>query len=237
MREISMRSVARWLWDWTKTIAFALVIWFTFSTFILQAFRIPSSSMESTLLIGDVLYVNKMLYGAEVPLIGKRLPAIREPKREEVVVFDSVEEEGLKVVKRLIGVGGDTLAMKDGILIRNGSPVDEPWVDPPNRHQPADPSSSAKMRQWQTKFLAGADSASYQPDPDNWGPIAVPLGSYFMMGDNRRESYDSRFWGFLPRANVRGKPVIVYFSWDKDTYKPLPFLTNIRWRRLFTMPH
>ena len=111
-----MRAVARWLWDWAKTIAVALVIWFTFSTFILQAFRIPSSSMEGTLLIGDVLYVNKMLYGATVPLVGKRLPAFREPRREEVVVFDSVEEEGLKVVKRLIGVAGDTLAMKDGVL-------------------------------------------------------------------------------------------------------------------------
>ena len=138
-----MRSLARWLWDWAKTIVVALVIWFTFSTFILQAFRIPSSSMEGTLLIGDVLYVNKMLYGATIPLVGTRLPAIREPRREEVVVFDSVEEEGLKVVKRLIGVGGDTLAMKDGILARNGNPVEEPWVLAGNRHASTDEAGAA----------------------------------------------------------------------------------------------
>ena len=120
-----MRAFARWIWDWAKTITIALAIWFAFSTFILQAFRIPSSSMEGTLLIGDVLYVNKMLYGAEVPLIRKRLPAIREPRRGDILVFDSVEEAGLKVVKRLIGVPGDTIAMKNGTLERNGKSIDE----------------------------------------------------------------------------------------------------------------
>lgn len=232
-----MRALARWLWDWTRTITIALVIWFTFSTFLLQAFRIPSSSMEGTLLIGDVLYVNKLLYGAEVPLIGKRLPAIREPRRGDIVVFDSVEEPGLKVVKRLIGVPGDTIAMRNGILERNGAPVEEPWVLPGNRHMEADPSGVAKMRLWQAPRLLGGNPSSYAPDPDNWGPLVVPRDSLFMMGDNRRESYDSRFWGFLPRANVRGRPVVVYFSFDAQTYKPLPFLTNIRWGRLFTLPH
>jgi signal peptidase I len=231
-----MRSLGRWLWDWTKTIVVALIIWFTFSTFILQAFRIPSSSMEGTLLIGDVLYVNKMLYGATIPLVGRRLPAIREPRREDLVVFDSVEEEGLKVVKRLIGVAGDTLAMTNGTLIRNGRPIEEPWVLPPNRHAVTDPSGAAKMKAWQTPRLVGRGQADYQPDPDNWGPILVPRDSFFMMGDNRRESYDSRFWGFLPRANVRGRPEIIYYSFDVNTYKPLPLLTNIRWTRLFTIP-
>lgn len=231
-----MRALAGWIWDWTKTITIALVIWFAFSTFILQAFRIPSSSMEGTLLIGDVLYVNKMLYGAEVPLLGKRLPAIREPRRGDILVFDSVEEAGLKVVKRLIGVAGDTIAMHNGVLERNGTAVDEPWVLPGNRHMETDLAGAAKMRQWQTPRLRRADRGAYSPDPDNWGPLVVPPDSLFMMGDNRRESYDSRFWGFLPRANVRGRPLVVYFSFDADTYKPLPFLTNIRWRRLFTAP-
>ncbi len=231
-----MRSLARWLWDWTKTIVVALVIWFVFSTFILQAFRIPSSSMEGTLLIGDVLYVNKMLYGATVPLIGKRLPAFREPRREEVVVFDSVEEEGLKVVKRLVGLSGDTLAMKEGTLIRNGRAVDEPWVLTGNRHSSTDEAGVAKMAGWQSRRLIGGDVENYRPDPDNWGPFVVPPDSFFVMGDNRRESYDSRYWGFLPRKNVRGKPVVIYFSYDPNTYKPLPIITNIRWRRLFTLP-
>ena len=232
-----MRRLTRWLWDWTKTIAVALVVWFVFSTFILQAFHIPSSSMENTLLIGDVLYVNKMLYGAEIPLVGKRLPAFREPARGDLLVFDSVEQEGLKVVKRLIGMPGDTIAMAAGVLQRNGRPVDEPWVLSENRLAETDAAGQAKMASWQRPFLVGRDSAGYAPDPTNWGPLAVPAGSYFMMGDNRRESWDSRYWGFLPRKNVRGSPMFIYFSWDGNTYKPLPFLTNIRWARLFTAPH
>jgi signal peptidase I len=230
-----MRSIARWLWDWTKTIAGALVIWFTFSTFVLQAFWIPSSSMEKTLLIGDVLYVNKLLYGAEIPVVKKHLPAIREPRRGDILVFDSVEEPGLKVVKRLIGVPGDTLAMREGVILRNGQSIDEPWVLPENRHMSADVAGNAKMRSWQTRYLTGADPSRYAPDPDNWGPLVVPPDSFFMMGDNRRESYDSRFWGFLPRQNVRGRPLFIYYSYDADTYKPIPQISNIRWSRLFTV--
>jgi signal peptidase I len=230
-----MKRLGRWFWGWTKSIAVALVVWFSFTTFILQAFWIPSSSMESTLLIGDVLYVNKMLYGAEVPVIGKHLPAFREPVRDEVVVFDSIEKEGLKVVKRLIGLPGDTISMLDGTLRRNGRPIDEPWVSAENRHANTDQAGLEQMRNWQVRRITG-DSATYRPKPDTWGPIVVPPDSFFMMGDNRRESYDSRFWGFLPRKNIRGKPLIIYFSYDKETYKPLPYLTNIRWRRLFKLP-
>jgi len=122
------RGAGSWLWEWTKSIGVALVVWFFLRTFLLEAFRIPSGSMENTLLVGDFLFVNKLLYGAEVPLTGKKLPAVREPRRNEILVFDSVEEPGLKVVKRLIGVPGDTLAMENGILIRNGQRIDEPYA-------------------------------------------------------------------------------------------------------------
>src|SRR5678816_605688 len=115
-----------WLWEWVKSISVALVVWFFLRTFLVEAFRIPSGSMENTLLVGDFLFVNKLLYGAEVPLVHKRLPPVREPRRGEILVFDSVEEEGLKVVKRLIGVPGDTLEMRESILYRNGKRVDEP---------------------------------------------------------------------------------------------------------------
>jgi len=108
-------------------------------------------------------------------------------------------------------------------------------VLPENRHMPGDPAGNAKMRAWQTGRLVGSDTARYAPNPDNWGPLVVPRDSFFMMGDNRRESYDSRFWGFLPRANVRGRPLLIYYSYDADTYKPLPQLSNIRWSRLFTL--
>lgn len=232
-----MKAFGRWLLDWAKSIGVALVVWFFLRTFLVEAFRIPSGSMENTLLIGDFLFVNKLLYGAEVPLIHKRLPAIREPHRGDILVFDSVEEEGLKVVKRLIGVPGDTLAMVSGRLIRNARPVDEPWAIRSDPNANADALQREHMRAWQSPHLvAGVDRDSYRPDLNNWGPIVVPSDSFFMMGDNRDGSYDGRYWGFLPRANVRGRPLIVYYSFDGNTYRPLPFFTNIRWARIFTMP-
>ena len=232
-----MKSLARWLWDWVKSIGVALVVWFFLRTFLVEAFRIPSGSMENTLLVGDFLFVNKLLYGAEIPLIHKRLPPVREPIRGEILVFDSVEQEGLKVVKRLIGVPGDTLSMENAQLYRNGARIDEPWVIRTDSTANADPAGRAQMRGWQIKAYVGRQPDSYAPDLNNWGPIVVPRDSFFMMGDNRDGSYDGRYWGFLPRANVRGRPLIVYFSFNPDTYKPLPFLTNVRWRRLFALPH
>lgn len=232
-----MKAFVRWLWDWTKSIVVALVVWFFLRTFLVEAFRIPSGSMENTLLVGDFLFVNKLLYGAEVPLIHARLPAIREPRRGDILVFDSVEEEGLKVVKRLIGVPGDTLAMKDGELFRDGRAVNEPWVIRTDPGANADPLQREQMRRWQLPHLVGSvNRESYQPDLNNWGPIVVPADSFFMMGDNRDGSYDGRYWGFLPRLNVRGRPLLVYYSFDGNTYKPMPYFTNIRWRRIFTMP-
>jgi signal peptidase I len=230
------RSAFIWMWEWTKSIVVALVVWFFLRTFLVEAFRIPSGSMENTLLIGDFLFVNKALYGAEVPLIHKRLPAVREPERNDILVFDSVEEEGLKVVKRLIGMPGDTLAMEAGQLFRNGQRVNEPYVLHSDPHRAEDPVQRAKMREWQVPHLAQRDTAAYQPDLQDWGPIVVPADSFFMMGDNRDSSYDGRYWGFLPRANVRGRPLVVYFSYDQNSWKSLPFLTAVRWGRIFTQP-
>ncbi len=229
-------SAARWLWEWTKSISVALVIWFLLRTFLVEAFRIPSGSMENTLLIGDFLFVNKAVYGAEVPLIGKTLPAFREPVRGDVLVFDSVEQPGLKVVKRLVGVPGDTLSMERGQLYRDGKAVDEPYVVHANPTKSEDPVYRSKMRQWQASHLAGRDATGYDPDLEDWGPIVVPADSFFMMGDNRDNSYDGRYWGFLPRTNVRGTPLVIYYSFDAESWKPLPWLSAIRWGRFFTRP-
>ena len=233
---VQQRTFGAWLLDWAKSIAIALVVWMVLRTFLIEAFRIPSGSMENTLLVGDFLFVNKALYGAEVPFTGARLPAVREPRRGDILVFDSVEEEGMKVVKRLIGMPGDTLSMVEGDLIRNGEKVDEPYAIRSDPNKSEEPIQRAKMRQWQVKHLVGRDAATYQPDLHDWGPIVVPPDSFFMMGDNRDSSYDGRYWGFLPRLNVRGKPLVVYFSYDKNSYKPLPFLSAIRWGRLLTTP-
>lgn len=236
MPKTTKTGFVHWAWEWVKSIAFALVVWLFLRTFLVEAFRIPSGSMENTLLVGDFLFVNKLLYGAEVPVLHKRLPAVREPRRGDVVIFDSVEEADLKVVKRLVGVPGDTLAMESGQLIRNGQPVDEPWARHGNPGAYADAFYRAKMRRWQVKHFVGADSASYHPDLQDWGPIEVPPGHFFMMGDNRDDSYDGRYWGFLPRENVRGRPLVVYFSFDPSSWKPLPFFSAVRWGRLFTVP-
>lgn len=235
MTKQSRGGFAAWLWEWTKSIAIALVVWFFLRTFLVEAFRIPSGSMERTLLVGDFLFVTKFLYGAEVPLINKRLPKVRDPRLDDVVVFDSVEED-LKVVKRLVGMPGDTIGMERGVLVRNGQAVDEPWAQHVNPSATADPFQRERMRRWQIPYLVNRDSGTYYPDLQDWGPIVVPEGYYFMMGDNRDDSYDGRYWGFLPKENVRGRPWFVYFSYDANSYKPLPFFTAVRWGRIFDRP-
>lgn len=223
------------LWEWIKSIAIALLVWLVLRTFLIQAFRIPSGSMENTLLIGDFLFVNKALYGAEIPLVHKRLPAFREPERNDILVFDGVESD-MEIVKRMVGMPGDTLAMEGGQLIRNGERLVEPYAVHATPMPMAGPEQRFQMRQWQVKHLVGRDTASYNPDLQDWGPIVVPANSYFMMGDSRDNSHDSRMWGFLPRQNVRGRPMFIYYSYDATNWKPLPFLTAIRWGRTLSRP-
>ena len=228
------KSFGRWAWEWVKSIAVALVIWLVLRTLLIEAFRIPSSSMEKTLLVGDFLFVNKALYGAEVPLMHAHLPAIREPHRLDIVVFDSKTQEGVKVVKRLIGMPGDTLEMKQAVLYRNGDPQRESYIQ--HIDSLGDP-VDAEMRQWQVAYLLPeVDREAYHPSRDNWGPLVVPPGQYFVMGDNRDNSYDSRYWGFVDRRVIRGRPLFVYYSFDHESWHALPFLTAIRWGRLGTMP-
>jgi len=224
------RSVRRQTWEWIKSLAIALVIWFVLRTLLVEAFRIPSSSMERTLLVGDFLFVNKALYGAEIPLIHTHLPAFREPRLGDIVVFDSQTEDGVKVVKRLVGMPGDTLQMKKAILYRNGVAQKEPYVEHVDSlEDPSDP----MMREWQVKHLLPSVSRdTYQPTRDNWGPVVVAPDSFFVMGDNRDNSYDSRYWGFVPRSVVRGRPLFIYYSFDHDSWRALPFLTAIRWSRI-----
>ena len=228
-------SLGRWFLEWIKSIAVALVVWQVLRIFLVEAFRIPSGSMQNTLLVGDFLFVNKFLYGAEVPFIGKHLPAVREPVRGDIIVFDSVEED-LKVVKRLVGIPGDTLQMRDGVLFRNSERVSEPYAVNSDPDRSEDPLMRARMRDWQVRHYAGAVPADYVPDLHDWGPVVVPAESLFVMGDNRDGSYDGRYWGFLPRANVRGRPLLVYFSYDAESWESFPFLTEVRWKRLFHAP-
>jgi signal peptidase I len=222
-------------WEWVKSLAIALVIWFVLRTLLIEAFRIPSSSMERTLLVGDFLFVNKALYGAELPLIHTHLPAIRDPRLGDIVVFDSKTEPGVKVVKRLVGMPGDTLQMKGAVLWRDGVAQHESYVE---HVDSLTDTSAPEMRDWQVNhLLPGVNRATYRPTRDNWGPLTVPPGQYFVMGDNRDNSYDSRYWGFIDRKVIRGRPLFVYYSFDHDSWRALPFITAIRWGRIGHQPH
>ncbi len=224
------------LLEWVKAAAWALGIWLVLSTFLVQAYFIPSPSMETTLLVGDVLFVNKFLFGAKLPFIDANLPAVREPRHGDIVVFMSPIEDSI-LVKRLIGVGGDTLEMRHGALYRNGQSMQEPYAQQlsPDNTLVGDPRTRQEMLVLQKGHYIGSDP-NYLPDVHDWGPIVVPRDSLWMMGDNRDMSKDSRFWGFVPRKNVRGTPIIIYYSWDAGSYRPLPFFTATRWGRIFHIP-
>ncbi|MEP6591123.1 MAG: signal peptidase I [Gemmatimonadota bacterium] len=228
-------STGKKMLEWVRAVAWALGIWLVLSTFLVQAYFIPSPSMENTLLVGDVLFVNKFLFGAKVPLLDAHLPAVREPRHGDIVVFISPIEDST-LVKRLIGLPGDTLEMRTGVLYRNGRALEEPYaqsLEPENR---LDPVTRSEMRTLHLPHYIGADAAGYLPDVHDWGPLLVPRDSLWMMGDNRDHSRDSRFWGFVPRKNVRGTPIIIYYSWDAGSYRPFPFFTATRWSRLLHIP-
>jgi signal peptidase I len=217
--------------EWTKSIAVAFVLLVIIKTFIFQMFTITSGSMEGTLLVGDFLAVSKSAYGATVPGVDVQFPGYSEPERGDVVVFRG-HHEPIDLVKRLVGMPGDTLEMRRGILYVNGEAQEEPYV----RHTVPDGDTSHAWMRWQRDHLVGqvAENArTYFPTRDNWGPIAVPENRYFVMGDNRDESLDSRYWGFVPPESIKGKAVFLYFSYDR-TSAGFPVLGSIRWDRLGT---
>jgi signal peptidase I len=223
-------STGRWMWEWVKAISTAVLLFLVIRTFVVEAFKIPTGSMERTLLVGDFLLVNKAVYGAEVPVTHTRLPAFADPGRGDVVVFLPPHDPDKNYVKRLVGLPGDTLEMRDKVLYLNGAPQREPYV----RHidpltDPGDP----QMR-WQIPHLLEEPTTrrSYRPTRDNWGPIVVPEGKYFALGDNRDNSEDSRYWGFLEKSSIKGRPILVYYSFEKDFNHPLSWLTGVRWARI-----
>jgi signal peptidase I len=218
-------------WQWAQSFIIAVVLFFIMRAFVVEAFKIPSGSMESTLRSGDFLLVNKMLYGAEVPFTGKHLPRVREPQRGDVVVFRYPGDPRVDYVKRLVGLPGDTLAMHDGRLWVNGVPRTEQYAI----HIDRDDDPVYADFEWQREYFAGGAEAArlYRPTRNNWGPLVVPGGNYFMLGDNRDNSSDSRYWGFVPDSLLRGRPMLVYYSYAPDSSQHFPWLTGIRWRRIF----
>jgi signal peptidase I len=215
--------------EWTKSILIALALFLFLRTFIVQTFVITSGSMEDTLLVGDMLVVNRAGIGSRIPGTAIRIPGYSEPRLNDVIVFDPPHEETLKLIKRLVGMPGDTLEMRNRALYRNGGLVDEPYVV----HSAA-PDETHPWMEWQKSYLAASvDPRTYSPTRDTWGPIVLPEDRYFMLGDNRESSLDSRYWGILEGWRLEGRAVFTYFSYNKGSYRPFPWIREIRWRRIF----
>jgi signal peptidase I len=225
-------------WENAKSILGTIAIFLLLRTFLIEAYRIPSGSMVPTLLVGDWLFVNKLRYGPHVPFTNWNLPGYADPQRGEVAVFvsptqfDQPHDPHPTLVKRVQGVGGDTLYMRAGMLFLNGEARPLPF----RTDTVSDPNMMDPLFIWQKQIEVHGSrfgEPPEQPTHDNWGPLLIPPGFYFMMGDARYDSKDSRFWGIVPRKNFRGRPLFVYYSYNADdSDRPLPFLTDIRWRRI-----
>jgi signal peptidase I len=171
----------------------ALIITFFILTFVVQAFKIPSGSMIPTLKAGDRIFVNKFLYSARVPLINFRLPIldIKQPKRGDIIVFVSPEDPKKDFVKRLIALGGETVEIRGGRILINGKMIDGP--------------SSMSPVYYQNAGDYGVETRA----------VTVPPDSYFVLGDNSANSRDSRYWGFVPKKNLVGKAVLIYWPLNR----------------------
>jgi signal peptidase I len=193
--------------EYAEAIVIAVLIALFIRTFIVQAFKIPSGSMIPTLLVGDHLFVNKFIYGVRVPFRGNLLIPVKEPERFDVIVFRYPGDRSIDYIKRVVGLPGDSVEMKNRQLLINGAAVDDEHA----------------------YYGTGLGSL----DQDSFGPRKVPEGKYFVMGDNRHNSSDSRVWGFVDQSDILGKAMIIYWSWNSQ-YDLLSWqrFSSIRWQRL-----
>lgn len=199
-KPVPEKSVIR---QYAEAFIIAIVLALVIRTFVVQAFKIPSGSMEQTLLVGDHILVNKFLYGAELPFTDYHLPGLQTPQRGDIIVFKFPQDEGRDFIKRAIGLPGEKVEVRGKQVYIDTRPLSEPYV-------------IHKDRTIQESPLSPRDS---------FGPQVVPPGQLFMMGDNRDYSMDSRFWGFLDMKKIKGKAFIIYWSWDRDRFRP-------RWGRI-----
>jgi signal peptidase I len=235
--------------EFLASLAAVLVTGLFIITFIVQAFEIPSSSMENTLLIGDHVFVNREQFAPRTHWLGPILP-YRQIRHGDIVVFLSPAEPGLYVVKRIIGIPGDRIHLRDGVVYRNGEKLNEPYVI----HQ----GGELSYNPYRDNFPAVAPSefnnvtaewALALPQHIQGDDVVIPPNSYFGMGDNRDVSLDSRYWGFIPQENVIGRPMFIYWSFEtppgqyleREVGQRVGFLAHVvihffdetRWRRTF----
>jgi signal peptidase I len=222
------KSVLR---EYFESIVIAVILALFVRTWVVQAFKIPTGSMENNLLIGDHLLVNKFVFGPAPLAIGRAVLPVRAPRRGDIVVFKYPDEPDRDFIKRIIGLPGETVELRNKKVYINGQPIDEPYV-----HFLSPPSSDYQ------------EVTSYDVR-ERYGPVTVPPNQYFVMGDNRDNSQDSRYWGFLPRGYIKGRAALIYWSYESGredyidegwgaTIKRLAsvvahFFTKTRWERLF----
>lgn len=189
--------------EYAESLITALILALIIRAFVIQAFKIPSGSMIPTLLIGDHILVTKFIYGTKIPFTDKKIFVFKEPEKGNVVVFKFPKDPSRDFIKRVIGIGGDVIEGRDKMIYVNGNPQKEKYVQyTDNDLRPI----SMDVR-------------------DNFGPIYIPKGKFFVMGDNRDQSFDSRYWGLVDLRDVKGKALIIYWTWDKE--KHLPRLSRI----------
>jgi len=240
MVTVEKRKASETVWDNFKQILFAVILALLIKTSIVEAYKIPSQSMENTLLVGDFLLANKFIYGARVPLVNWRFPSITEPEPGDVVIFIFPGDGVTKYIKRCVAVGGDTVLVKDKELYINGEIFPD---DNFTKYIDTTPKGDQLI---QPRRPGGLDSR------DNFGPYIVPKDCFFMMGDSRDNSYDSRYWGAVHRDLVLGEAMVIHWSWEEDQhpspdvsvadplsvprlflYNTVHFFQKVRWSRLF----
>ena len=199
-KEMKKKSIFR---EYAEAIIVALLLALLIRTFVVQAFKIPSGSMEPTLMIGDHILVNKFIYGIKIPFTSIRFLPLYKPQRGDVVVFIYPLDSSKDFIKMVVAVEGDTVKIVNKKLFINGSEAADPYAV--YKEDMVFPTEIQKR--------------------DNFGPLTVPQGSIFVLGDNRDRSLDSRFWGFVPQEDLRGKAFIIYWSWNSQE-------TNVRWNRI-----
>ncbi len=210
--------------EYFESIVIAVILALFIRTFVVQAFKIPTGSMENNLLIGDHLLVNKFVFGPTATRLERMLLPVRDVRRGDVIVFKYPEDPERDFIKRVIGLPGETIELRHKRIFIDGKPIDEPYVhflQPPSTANPGDP-----------------DYTPYDVR-ENYGPVTVPADHYFAMGDNRDNSQDSRYWGFLPRSYIKGRALMVYWSFDSDGENGggLNILTGTRWSRILHQIH
>lgn len=180
--------------EYAQSLVVAALIALFIRTFLVQSFLIPSGSMEDTLAIGDRIFVNKFIYGTTVPFIGKTILSVRDPRRGDIVVFEYPLDRDKDFIKRVVGTPGDVVQIRNKQVFVNNAACED----------------GHEVHRDRGILPAG------ETPRDNFGPVTVPPGAYFVMGDNRDNSYDSRFWGFVPRKKIKGLAVVKFWSWDSD---------------------